>query len=78
MNLPQQQTHLCCGRISIGADVFLASRFETLADLERCVARQSLNVPKRQPAADQQVEEDGSADDQDELCPKAYACRSFQ
>jgi hypothetical protein len=70
MNLPQEQTHLGCGGIGICADVFLACCFKTLPDFERRVARQPLNVPKCQPAADQQVKEHSSTDDQNERCPK--------
>nr|WP_246689005.1 hypothetical protein [Mesorhizobium sp. WSM4310] len=70
MNPIEQQVDAQRRRFGIGSNVFLVCGRQALTDFRCGIARQLLNVPKRQATAQQEVEQYGAANDQYEFCPK--------
>nr|WP_245331353.1 hypothetical protein [Mesorhizobium sophorae] len=70
MNAVEQQVDAQRSRLGIGTNVFLVCGRQALADFRCGIARQLLNVPKRQTTAQQEVEQDGAANDQYEFRSK--------
>ncbi|MET3523018.1 hypothetical protein ABID25_004878 [Mesorhizobium abyssinicae] len=66
----EQQVDTQCRRLGIGANVFLVCGRQALADFRCGITRQLLNVPKRQTAAQQEVEQHRAANDQHEFRSK--------
>ena len=58
-------------RVDIGLQIFAAGLGQAGADLRRRVTRQALHVPQCDAAAEQHVEQDGRADDENEFAAKA-------
>lgn len=67
VNLAEEKINARGRRFRVGEHVIFVGLLQALSNLSRCVARQSLNVPERETACQQEVEEHGAADDQHEL-----------
>ncbi|MER9586951.1 hypothetical protein NKJ90_24535 [Mesorhizobium sp. M0051] len=70
MNSIEQQVDAQRCRLGIGTNVFLVCGRQALTDFRCGIARQLLNVPKRQATAQKEVEQHGAANDQHEFRSK--------
>ncbi|MCY1494556.1 hypothetical protein D9M68_284290 [compost metagenome] len=70
MHLADKQVDARDRRFRVGTHIVLIGLFQSLSDLCRGIARKPLNVPEREAAGDEEIEQHGAADHQDEFGAK--------